>query len=91
MPSSAREIRKSPAQVAWAAKEPGFCGAAATCGYHSATLLQRSRTKQHRAGGAVHLGDHVGAVMHAVREVHVEVCGRAEHHPRSRGRPAECM
>ncbi len=45
----------------------------------------RGGAQEHRGGVAVLGGDHVGAPVHPVGEVHVEAPGRTEHHLGARG------
>ena len=44
-------------------------------------LLHGGGTEEHCSRNAVHLGDHVRAVVHPVGEVHVQMRGWSEHHP----------
>ena len=48
--------------------------------HHLDAVDGRSGAQEHRGGVAVLGRDDVGAPVHAVGEVHVEVPGRAEHH-----------
>jgi hypothetical protein len=76
------------AQLPRAVREMGGATVAAR-GHHVEAAQRRQRPQQDRLAVALGAGDHVGAVVHPVAEVHVEVAGRAEHHLGARRRAAD--